>query len=246
MMGNINTLLPDIKSFIPVEQAIAPKHPLAKNLQLPIPDPRKAKPEIIRAIQIRERIPGIVKRLIPLDSDLSWEYWWCVPGRLLLPEDVEVLNKDLPRLENIVAKLVWLFGGCCFSNQTKYQDESQAVYDWQQVKEFARQQGFDYYLLDIDFFPAAVKLYNPPDDENAKLKDSPEWVAAEPSHWHIEFFRLQPTVGGFEIQEPKPLCSCQIWTGKPFIKNRYTGETLTRHDLWISYPLNITNPPWLL
>lgn len=244
-MVNIDTLLSDIKSFIPVDLAIAPKHPLAKNQELPIPDPRKVKPEIIRAIQMRDRIPGIVKRLIPLDSDLSWEYWWCVPGRLLLPEDVEALNSDLPRLEVIVSKLVWLFGGCCFSNQTNHQGDRQPVYDWQQVKDFARQQGFDSYLLDIDFFPAAVKLYNPP-GESAELTDSPDWVAVEPSHWHVEFFRLHPTRGGFEIQEPKPLCSCQIWMGKPFIKNRHTGETLTRHDLWISYPLNITNPPWLL
>lgn len=243
-MLDVNSMLLEIKSFIPLDVAIAPKHPLAKNLDLPIADPRTAKPAAIRAIQLRDRIPGLVKRLIPLDSLLSWEYWWCVPGRLLLPEDVELINRDRPRVETILSQLVWLFGACCFGNDSDRIGEQQPVHDWQEVLAFARRQGFESYLLDIDFFPTAVKLFNP-EAESADNQNEPEYVAVEPSHWHVEFFHLQPTNGGFEIHEPKAICSCQIWTGKPFIKHRHSGETVTRYDLWVSSPFNITTPPWL-
>jgi hypothetical protein len=85
--------------------------------------------------------------------------------------------------------------------------------------------------------PLAINL-------NAKAK-TPNYVAVEPGHWHIEFFQLQHIEGGFILQEPKPMCSCQIWTGKPFIKNLKTGETLTRYDLGLSIPIDITSHPWL-
>jgi hypothetical protein len=55
---------------------------------------------------------------------------------------------------------------------------------------------------------------------------------------------LQPTDGGFQLQEPKNVCSCQIWTGKPFIKHLESAEVITRYDLWVSRPLDLTNPPW--
>jgi hypothetical protein len=81
----------DLELFIPEEIAIAPKHPLAQNLDLPLPDANRASSEEIREIQRRDRIPGVVKRIIPFDANTFWEYWWCVPGRLLLAEDVEVM-----------------------------------------------------------------------------------------------------------------------------------------------------------
>ncbi len=85
--------------FIPAQIRTALEHPLAKNLELPLPNSQQASQAEIRAIQQRDRIPGIVKRLIPLDSTIYWEYWWCVPGRILLPEDAELLQRDRPRVE---------------------------------------------------------------------------------------------------------------------------------------------------
>ncbi|MEW6494115.1 MAG: hypothetical protein AB1589_16625 [Cyanobacteriota bacterium] len=84
-------------SFIPDELAIAPKHPLGQNLELPIPHCDAASIEEIREIQRRNRILGVVKRIILLDIDTSWEYGWCVPSRILLPEDLELLTRDQPR-----------------------------------------------------------------------------------------------------------------------------------------------------
>ncbi len=239
-------------SFIPEELTIAPKHPLAQNLELLIPDATSASMEEIREIQRRVseatppelRIPGVVKRIILLDAETTWEYWWCVPGRLLLPEDVELLTSDRPRLEIILEKLVWLFGGYCFGKDSHRQGDQLAVHDWQEVREFARQQGFESYLLDIDFLPLTIKRDNRHFNSNEADTDSSH-IVVEPPHWHIEFFQLTPTRGGFEIQEPKTVCSCQIWTGKPFIKHLQTGETSTRYDLWVSRPLDITEPPWL-
>lgn len=244
-MTNINLFMWDTNPLIPAEIAIAPKHPLAKNLELPIPDPRTATPAQIQEIQLRDRIPGVVKRIVPLDASMSWEYWWCVPGRLLLAEDVELLQQDLTRMETILSKLLWLFGGCCFTKGTCCEGEQPAIYDWQEVVTFAHQQGFESYLLDIDFFQTAIKLGNNRPVESAGKVNPPSHIAVEPAHWHIEFFQLQPTAGGFEIQEPKPLCSCQIWTGRPFIKHVETGTAVTRYDLWVSSPHNVTNPPWL-
>ncbi|HEY9634495.1 MAG TPA: hypothetical protein V6D14_13870 [Coleofasciculaceae cyanobacterium] len=234
----------EFDSLIPEEITIAPKHPLEKNLELPIPDGNTGSKEEIRAIQRRDRIPGVVKRIISLDADTSWEYWWCVPERLLLPEDVELINSDRDRIESILKKLLWLFGGCCFGKDTQRQGEQQVVHDWQEILKFAHQHGFESYLLDIDFLPTAIKHYNPQASLTESNPDA-SYIAVEPAHWHIEFFQLITTSGGFEMQEPKPICSCQIWTSKPFIKNLHTGETSTQYSLWVSRPLDITQPSWL-
>lgn len=243
----------DFDSFISEDLMSAPEHPLAPNLELTVPDDKSASGEEIREIQRRvseaalkdHRIPGIVKRIIPLDTDTYWEYWWCVPGRMLLPEDVELLKRDRPRVEKILEKLVWLFGGYCFYKDSSRDGEQIPVHDWQDVLKFAYQQGFDEsYLLDIDFLPLAIK-------RTSELYDSAEQdsettpIAVEPAHWHIEFLQLIPTEDGCEIQEPKEVCSCQIWTGKPFIKHQFTGASSVRYDLWVSRPLDITQPPWL-
>lgn len=267
----------DFGSFISEEIWLAPQHPLAHNLELPIFEANHSAYEEIRAIKefVRDnvsdrapaeqlgtplvsessgsvnsapeelRIPGVVKRIIPLDNDTSWEYWWCVPGRLLLPEDVELMTDDLPRVESILEQLVWLFGGHCFGKECDRQGDLLPVHDWQEVLAFARQQGFESYLLDIDYLPTAIKRYN---QESDPVKDSTdtEYIAVEPAHWHIEFFQLTPTDGGFEIQHPKTICSCQIWTSKPFIKHLHTGETSIRYDLWVAHPLDLTQPPWLM
>lgn len=86
----------DHNQFIPEEMMSAPEHPLANNIELPLPDSQNASIEEIRDQQ-RDRIPSVVKRLIPLDTGTYWEYWWCVPGRVLLPEDIELLQRDRDR-----------------------------------------------------------------------------------------------------------------------------------------------------
>lgn len=232
-----------LEPLIPVERAVAPQHPLGNNSALPLPDSQQASLEEIRAIQRRDRIPGIVKRLISIDTTSDWEYWWCVPGRLLLPEDVDLLQSDRPRVEAIVSKLIWLWGGYCFGNETSRNQDHKPIHDWQQILAFVQQQGFKPDLLDIDFLPLAVKLQDQNFDSIVDTS-AQNYVAVEPPHWHIEFFQLQPIDGGFELQEPKNVCSCQIWTGKPFIKHLGTGEAITRYDLWVSQPLDLTNPPW--
>lgn len=233
----------DLDLFISDEMRTALKHPLAKNLELPLPDFQQASLEEIHALQRRYAIPGVVKRIITLDATTSWEYWWCVPGRLLLPEDAELLQRDRPRVEAILSNLIWLWGGQCFGQETNRDGECEPVYDWQLVLAFAHQQGLKPDLLDIDFLPMAIKLDNRHSDSTLSPV-APNYVAVEPAHWHIEFFQLQPTDGGFQLQEPKNVCSCQIWTGKPFIKHLESGEVITRYDLWVSRPLDLTNPPW--
>lgn len=71
--------------FIPEEITLAPKHPLAQNLELAIPDLHSTSLQEFREFQQYTSFPGVVKRIIPLDADTFWEYWWCVPDRLLLP-----------------------------------------------------------------------------------------------------------------------------------------------------------------
>lgn len=231
-------LVSEFDSFIS-SIASAPPHPLVSQLDALLPEA----PEQVRAIQARDGIPGVVKRIIPLDAEISWEYWWCVPSRLLLPEDVELMKSDLARVESILEKLVWLFGGYCFSQNSVRLGEQLSVRNWQEVVKFAHQQGFESYLLDIDYLPTAIKPYHLPSD-STKDQLTTAYIAVEPPHWHVEFFQLVAVEGGWVIQEPKPVCSCQIWTGKPFIKHLETGETSTRYDLWLSTPLDITQPPW--
>ncbi len=233
----------DFDLFIPDEITLAPPHPLAQNLELQIPDVTGAAVEEIQEIQLRARIPGVVKRIIPLDAETSWQYWWCVPDRILLSEDVELIENDLPRVESILRQLVWLFGGHCFGQDTERQGDRLAVHDWQEVLEFAHQQGFDSYFLDIDYLPTAI-VRSIRQSDSAEDNTNSSYVAVEPAHWHIEFFQLAATEGGFKLQEPKPLCSCQIWTAKPFIKHLHADETSTRYDLWVSRPLDLTQSPW--
>lgn len=93
--------------FISLEIMNAPEHPLVKSLELSgteITDEQKR--DSASAPGNGLRIPGIVKRIIPLDHITSWAYWWCVPGRLLLPEDVALLQRDFARVESILTKLV--------------------------------------------------------------------------------------------------------------------------------------------
>ena len=231
----------NLDQFIPKEMISPPDHPLAKNFERLLPNHQQASIAEIQDRQRRYAIPGIVKRIIPLDDNTAWEYWWCVPGRLLLPEDIELLQSDRSRVEAILSKLIWLWGGCCFGENTSRTQEQKPVYNWQQVISFVHQQGLKPDLLDIDFFPRTVKLDNRHSDANAATLNC---VAVEPDYWHIEFFQLQPTNGGFELKEPKKVCSCQIWTAKPYLKHLETGEATIRYDLWVSQPLNLTNPPW--
>jgi hypothetical protein len=235
----------DFDLFILDEITIAPQHPLAANLDLEIPDATSASAEEIWEIQQRDRIPGIIKRIIPLDAETSWEYWWCIPDRLLLPEDIELMKSDRPRVETILEKLVWLFGGHCFGQDSHRQGDQLAVHDWQEVLEFARQQGFESYLLDIDYLPTAIVRDNRHVHPTEATTDT-SYIAVEPAHWHVEFFQVAIAEGGFKLQEPKTVCSCQIWTSKPFIKHLHTGETSTRYDLWVSRPLDLTQPSWLM
>ncbi len=224
------------------EEATAPDHPLQAHLNLPLPSPEQASLQEIREIQVRDRIPGLVKRLIPFDGELTWEYWWAVPGRLLLPEDVELLIRDRHRVETILSKLIWLFGGYYFEQSSPRQGDLHPLHQWQQVVQQAKELGFDSYLLDIDYLPIAIKPYN--SAQTAGVELSSECVAVEPAHWHIEFFQLQPISGGYDLEEPKPLCSCQIWTGKPFLRSCKTEDYAVRYDLWIGKPLDVTIPPW--
>ena len=105
--------------FISSDMMNAPEHPLADNLELSIVGVEG---------QQCDYIPGIVKRIIPIDNTTFWEYWWCIPGRLLLPEDVALLQSDFPRVESILTKLVWLWGGRFIGDET-----SRDVSNWQQV-----------------------------------------------------------------------------------------------------------------
>jgi hypothetical protein len=242
----------EFNTFIPEEITFAPVHPLGDNLDRLLANARimpMSSPETWQ-LQGQEKIPGIVKRFIPLNGMMAWEYWWCVPGRMLLPEDVEVLRSDRLRVETILSKLVWLLGGHCFGEDVNWQAESKPVYDWQLVLEFARNSGLNPDIIDIDFLPTAIAQTNlsHPHDKlppNGEINGNPpNYVAVEPGHWHIEFFQLQPIEGGFILQEPKPMSTCQIWTGKPFVKHLQTGEVTTRYNLGIATPFDLTSHPW--
>ncbi len=146
--------------FISSEIMDAPEHPLTDSLELAatkITDGEKS-----------NRISGIVKRIIPLDHTTSWAYWWCIPGRLLLPEDVALLQSDFARVESILSKLVWLWGGRFIGAET-----SSDVSSWQQVLELVGENKFSPDAIDIDFFPLTVKA-----DETQGN------IAVEPAHWH--------------------------------------------------------------
>jgi hypothetical protein len=224
----------DANSFMPLEMMIAPQHPLADNLELPLSDIQHSSLAEIAAIQKRDRIPGIVKRIIPWDTTTSWEYWWCVPDRVLLPEDVELLQSDLPRVAGILAKLVWLWGGQCIDANTKQGAELKLVHDWQEILKFVQNTNLKPDIFDIDFLPLTVKEYS----------EQPQHIAVEPPHWHIEFFQLQAIDGVYQLQQHENLCSCQVWTGKPFLRHLDTAKATIRYDMWISQPLDMTSPPW--
>ncbi len=209
------------------EMMNAPEHPLVDRLELPVTNWQQSPVAEIADGRKRDRVPGMVKRIIPIDNTTSWDYWWCVPGRLLLPEDVKLLQSDFARVESILTKLIWLWGGRFIGAES-----SSEVNDWQQLLELVRENQLNPDVIDVDFLPLTV------------TNDVEGNFAVEPAHWHIEFFQLEATDGGYKLQEPKKACGCQIWTGKPFLKHLDTGEAKIRYDLGISQPLDMTSPPW--
>lgn len=232
-----------LDTFISDELLFAQPHPLAENNSLSLAAFESAtSPEAVWEIQKRDRISGLHKRISPLDYAKVWEYWWCIPGRMLLPEDMEVLRSDRPRVETILEQLVWLLGGHCLGINSHFDGRNQPLYDWQEVLQFVTQSGLTADVIDIDFFPTSLQINNKP-IANIPQEEISHYVAIEPAHLHLEFFSLQPIDGGFKLQEPKPLCSCQIWTGKPLLKNMKTGETFTRYDLCISSPYDTIGIP---
>lgn len=233
----------NLDTFISDEILFAQSHPLAENSKMSLASFQGVtSPEEIWEIQKRDRISGLHKRISPLDYATSWEYWWCIPGRILLPEDMEVLRSDRPRIETILEKLVWLLGGNCLSANSHFDEQNQPLYDWQEVLQFVTETGLNADAIDIDFFPTSLQRNNKPIAGISPTEIS-HYVAIEPAHLHIEFFSLQAVDGGFKLQEPKPLCSCQIWTGKPLLKNLKTGESFIRYDLCISTPYDTMGIP---
>ncbi|PSB33063.1 hypothetical protein [Chlorogloea sp. CCALA 695] len=213
--------------FISSDMMNAPEHPLADNLELSMAgDVKGEKRDSAPGNGLR--IPGIVKRIIPIDNTTSWEYWWCIPGQLLLPEDVALLQSDYNRVESILTKLVWLWGGRFIGDET-----SREVNNWSQVLELGRESKINPDVIDIDFFPLTVKT-----------NEAQGNIGVEPAYWHIEFFQLEATDGGYNLQEPKKACGCQIWTGKPFVKQLDTEEAMISYDLGIAQPSAMTSPPW--
>ncbi len=214
--------------FISLEMMNAPEHPLANSLELLETKIADGEYDNASAPGYGLRISGMVKRIIPLDNTTSWSYWWCIPGKLLLPEDVALLQSDFTRVESILIKLLWLWGGRFISTET-----SRDVTSWQQLLELVRESKLKPDVLDIDFFPLTVKV----DEVQGN-------IAVEPAHWHIEFFQLEANDGGYRLQEPKKVCGCQVWTGKPFSKQLDTEEATIRYDLAIAQPSDMTSPPW--
>ncbi|MFB2834179.1 hypothetical protein [Floridanema evergladense] len=199
-------------------------------------------PQAVWEIQKHDRISGLHKRILPLDFTKVWEYWWCIPGRILLPEDMEVLRSDRSRIETILGQLVWLLGGHCLGVNSYFDGRNQPLYDWQEVLQFVDKSGLSADVIDIDFFPTTLQTNNKP-IVGIPSEEFSHYVAIEPAHLHLEFFKLQAIDGGFKLQEPKPLCSCQIWTGKPLLKSMKTGESFTRYDLCISTPYDTIGIP---
>ena len=75
-------------------------HPLAENSSLSLASFQGVtSSEEVWEVQKRDRISGLHKRISPLDYATSWEYWWSIPGRMLLPEDMEVLEPAHIHLE---------------------------------------------------------------------------------------------------------------------------------------------------
>jgi hypothetical protein len=60
--------------FIDRELASAPTHPLENKVRFPIPNYNISKDKVAK-IQIENQIPGIEKKLIPLDCLESFEVW---------------------------------------------------------------------------------------------------------------------------------------------------------------------------
>ncbi len=218
----------EASSFILSDMMNAPEHPLADNLELSIAGDVEEQKCDRTSAHTGLRIPGIVKRIIPIDNTTSWDYWWCIPGQLLLPEDVALLQSDYNRVESILTKLVWLWGGRFIGAET-----SSEVNNWSQVLELVRENKINPDVLDIDFFPLTVKA-----------NEAQGNIGVEPAHWHIEFFQLEAIDGGYKLQEPKKACGCQIWTGKPFVKQVDTEEAMISYDLSIAQPSAMTSPPW--
>jgi hypothetical protein len=142
----------------------APNYHLAENLdqELPIIEENVTKSEYldalaeISAIQIFKDIPGIKKTKISIGLDNFFEVWQLIPNRVLLKEDLQLLEQDKERVEAITAQLMQ-FCECYLSSEIF--DNKLDVQSWQDVSKVVEHHKYDFEFLNIDYsFPETLPL----------------------------------------------------------------------------------------
>ncbi|MBW4519971.1 MAG: hypothetical protein KME16_09780 [Scytolyngbya sp. HA4215-MV1] len=171
-----------LDTFIPTELAIAPNAlGLTCNLKL---------------------------KTIPIDAQLAFELWSPEAAGKLLPEEAMLLQRDLPRLEEICAKLVWLLGATYMDEEGACAGES--ISSWQSVTQMLQARGYRVDAIEVTHLPQTICLLDRSEHRTSG------WLV-QPVRWKFSFLELHPVQRRFEaVAHP---ISLLVSFGKPLIKS---------------------------
>lgn len=157
--------------------------------------------------------PNLVLRTVFIDSRTSFEVWSPREKVVLLPQEAELLKRDILRVEVICSRLVWLMGATCSEQESSDRETSTLVYDWEEVRYFASKYNFRPDFFDVVFCPQTIRpIYR-------SGQQTPECWSLEPANWEIFFLSLKPTPDGFIVKSRTVPLRVQLWTGKPIAKS---------------------------
>jgi hypothetical protein len=147
-------------------------------------------------------------KTIPIDAHLAFELWSPDSQSNLLPEEALLLKRDLPRLEEICGKRVWLLGATCMDEEGICAGES--ISHWQSVTQILQARGCRVDAIEVTYLPQTICSL----DSARNLTSG--WMV-QPPRWQFSFLEFDLVQQRFAaIVHPVSLL---VSFGKPLIKS---------------------------
>jgi hypothetical protein len=161
---------------------------------------------------------GLVSNLklstIPIDAYTGFELWTPTSAdATLLPEEAMLLTSDRCRLQDICAKLVWLFGAAFVDQDTEFYQP--LFYDWQDIEILIQQCDRTFNAINVNHLP---QILYPSVNSNNRLGG---WTLC-PASWRISFLELHPVEAGYRVNP---------WSRTLMITLGQAMTTLVKHNV---------------
>lgn len=184
--------------------------------------------ELLKALRVHQNTPNLNLITVPLDIKTEFELWTPKAnprGIRLSPIEGELWQKDSIRINQIVAKMMWLMGVICLTEEDWNVGDRKPVYDWPTLLEFVKREGRckNPIITKIIYHPHSFVCIEAPESRFQRNIPPSAWEVS-PSHWSIVFEELIKTYDGYMVKATPNWLTVDIWTGKPIRRNTRTGE----------------------